>query len=112
MTALEYARLILFGGGAVIGLFILLKIAHFIFRQVIRLIRCLLRLIYRGVPHLIVEVLAAFLASFITAIIAAVIGVPVDELLARFGSWFATQGSAYVTFLSDLTAQIGTTLVS
>lgn len=112
MTALAFVRLLLFGGGAVIGLFILLKVAHFIFTQLIRLFTRLLRLIYQGIPHLIVEVVAAFLTSFITAIIAAVSGIPVDELMARFGSWFATQGPVCVTFLSELTAQIRTTFIS
>ena len=38
MTALEFVQLLLIGSGAVIGLFILLKVAYYIFTQLMRLL--------------------------------------------------------------------------
>lgn len=87
MTALEFVQLLLIGSGAVIGLFILLKVSYYIFTQLMRLLTQVLRLIFRGVPHLIVEVIAGIVASVFMAVIAAISGVSVDELLARFGNW-------------------------
>ncbi|MCB9005798.1 MAG: hypothetical protein H6656_00165 [Ardenticatenaceae bacterium] len=112
MTALELSQLLVLGSGAVIGLIILLKAAYYIFMQFVRLLTYVLRLIFRGAPALIVEVIAGLLTPFIMAVIAALSGVPVDEVLIRFGSWFVAQGSICATYFLELTAQIGAIFIS
>lgn len=112
MTAIAFMQLVLLGVGAVIGLFIGVKAAHFIFRQLLKMFFNLSRLLFREVPQLIIQVIAAILGSLIMAVIGKVAGVPVEVIMERIADWIASQGGTGFAFFTQLTAQISTLIPS